>query len=171
MSIMASPEPMGTAFPAPGHDHIACLSATLARARDAFEQRGLRLTDLRLRVMTEIAASHHAIGAYEIIERLAEKGIRLAPVSVYRAIEALIEAGVVHRLESRNAYFACHAAHASQRPHVVMSCGACHAIAEVAADPVFAAIDAATNRAGFTAHARIVEVAGRCAHCTAQGRA
>jgi Fur family transcriptional regulator, zinc uptake regulator len=153
------------AFPGPGHNHVACLSETLARARAAFESRGLRLTDLRLRVLTEIAASHHAIGAYDIIGRLAEKGTRLAPVSVYRAIEALTEAGLVHRLESRNAYFACHASHTGERQHVVLSCGACGTIAEVDGDAVFGAIDAVTARQGFHAEVRVVEVAGRCAHC------
>lgn len=159
----------GAVFPAPGHNHIACLSATLARARDSFETRGLKFTDLRLRVFTEIAGSHHAIGAYDVIDRLGEKGTRLAPVSVYRAIEALIAAGVVHRLESRNAYFACHAQHASERQHVILSCGACGAIAEVDAEPVFGAIDAVAGRHGFAPQARIVEIIGDCAHC--HGRA
>ena len=39
------------------------------------------------------------------------KGTRLAPISVYRALDALLEAGVVHRLESKNAYFACSRLH------------------------------------------------------------
>ena len=159
----------GAAFPRPEHNHVACLSATLARARDAFEARGLRLTELRLRVFTEIAASHHAIGAYEVIDRLGEKGTRLAPVSVYRAIEALIEAGVVHRLETRNAYFACHSAHASERQHVILSCGDCGTVAEVDGEQVFGAIDAVAASHGFAAAVRIVEIAGRCAHCSGRG--
>ena len=159
----------GAAFPRPEHNHVACLSATLARARDAFEARGLRLTELRLRVFSEIAASHHAIGAYEVIDRLGDKGTRLAPVSVYRAIEALIEAGVVHRLETRNAYFACHSAHASERQHVILSCGDCGTVAEVDGEQVFGAIDAVAASHGFAAAVRIVEIAGRCAHCSGRG--
>ena len=150
---------------------MPCLAATLARARDAFEVHGLRFTDLRERVLTEIAGSHHAIGAYDVIDKLGEKGTRLTPVSVYRAIEALIAAGIVHRLESRNAYFACHAAHTSARQHVVLSCGACHTIAEVAGDTVFGAIEDVTGRHGFTASRAIVEIAGCCARCAGQGRA
>ncbi len=153
------------AFPGPGHNHVACLSQTLDRAKSAFETRGLRLTDLRLRVFTEIAASHHAMGAYDIIERLGAKGTRLAPVSVYRAIEALTAAGVVHRLESANAYFACHAAHASQRQHIVLSCRTCRTIAEVAAEAVFDAIEDIASVHGFKADTRIVEISGLCAHC------
>ena len=153
------------AFPPPGHDHAACQAAALARARDAFEARGLKLTDLRLSVFTEIAASHHAIGAYEIIERLAANGPKLAPISVYRALDALTAAGMVHRLESRNAYFACQARHDEAREHVILACRDCGTIAEVEAGDALTAIDALARRLDFTVAARIVEVAGRCAHC------
>lgn len=148
------------------HDHVACLSQTLQRARAAFEAHGLRLTDLRLRVFTQIAASHHAVGAYDIIDKLGQQGTRLAPVSVYRAIEALIAAGVVHRLESANAYFACHAAHASERQHVILSCSTCGTISEVDAVPVFAAIESLARTHQFAPLSRIVEIAGRCGPCT-----
>lgn len=155
-------------FPAPCHDHVACLSQTLDRAKTAFESQGLRLTDLRLRVFKQIAASHHAVGAYDIIDQLSQTGTRLAPVSVYRAIDALIEAGCVHRLESKNAYFACHANHASQRQNVILSCSTCGVIAEVDGEAVFSALDALTASENFTQSSRIVELTGRCAHCTGQ---
>jgi Fur family transcriptional regulator, zinc uptake regulator len=154
------------AFPTPDHNHGACVAETLDRARTAFETRGARLTDLRLLVLRQIAASHHAVGAYDIIEQLSAKGTRLAPVSVYRAIEALIDCGVVHRLESKNAYFACHAAHASERQHIVLSCGDCGIIAEAEGEAVFTAIDRIARANGFTPQTRIVEIAGRCGHCS-----
>ena len=155
-------------FPDPAHNHVACVANTLDRARVAFETQGLRLTDLRLRVFKQIAASHHALGAYDIIDQLGQQGTRLAPVSVYRAIDALIEAGVVHRLESKNAYFACHANHASQRQNVILSCGTCGVIAEVDGEAVFSSLDALAAAQNFTQSSRIVELTGHCAHCTAQ---
>ena len=163
---MAQSETSAASFPSPGHNHVACLALTLDRARIAFETQGLRLTDLRLRVFKQIAASHHAVGAYDIIERLSHEGTRLAPVSVYRAIDALIEAGVVHRLESKNAFFACHANHASQRQNVVLSCSLCGVIAEVDGEAVFASLDALATAQRFEQASRIVEITGRCAHCT-----
>jgi len=153
------------AFPAPGHNHTRCVAYALSRAREAFESHGLRLTDLRRAVFEEIAGSHHSIGAYEILERLAVKGTRLAPISVYRAIDALIDVGVVHRLESKNAYFACHNAHGAGEEHLVMSCERCGMVAEVTGDGVFEAIDRAAGDAGFKPRLRVVEVAGLCGHC------
>jgi Fur family zinc uptake transcriptional regulator len=98
------------AFPAPEHDHDRCLAEAMERAQEAFKTKGLKLTPLRQSVFQEIAGSHRAIGAYEVLDKLATRGERLAPISVYRAIDALVAAGLVHRL-SRNAFFACHAGH------------------------------------------------------------
>lgn len=159
-------EPVFTrVFPQPGHNHSRCLASALARAEAAFVARGLRLTDLRRNVFEEIAASHHSIGAYDILERLSKKGTRLAPISVYRAIDALIEAGVVHRLESKNAYFACHHAHGGGAAHLVLACERCGTVAEVPGGAAFAAIEAGARAAGFGPRLTVVEVTGLCAHC------
>lgn len=164
-------DPSSTAhtFPSPGHDHGHCVKDTLARAAAAFDAKGLRLTPLRRRVLEEVAASHHAIGAYEILERLARKEeTRLAPISVYRALEALLEMGVVHRLESRNAYFACHTPHGQNGTRqIVLACERCATVAEVAAPAAFDAIDGAAHTAGFRTSRALVEVVGLCASCAA----
>ena len=55
------------------------------------------------------------LSAYSILERLQGKGIK-APLQVYRALEKLIDFGLVHRLESLNAFVVCdhHGDHAQQ---------------------------------------------------------
>jgi Fur family zinc uptake transcriptional regulator len=155
------------AFPAPEHDHEHCLDAAMARARSAFAAKGLRLTPLREAVFQEIAAaSHRAIGAYEVLERMAARGERLAPISVYRAIDALVTAGIVHRFESRNAFFACHAGH--EQRQLVLACEKCGALAEVDGARVFAAIDRTAEAAQFVASpakGAVVEVWGLCTNC------
>ena len=156
------------AFPVPKHNHGRCQSAALLRTRRLFEAKGLKLTELRRRVFEEISASHEALGAYEILERLAAKGRRLAPISVYRAIEALVAAGLVHRFESRNAFFACHAVHGMR--HMVLACEACGRVAEVDGDKVFAAVDKSAASAGFTAKVAMVEVWGVCATCAGKAQ-
>lgn len=154
------------AFPSPGHDHTACRAASIERAREVFEARGLRLTQLRADVFGEIAASHHAIGAYEIIDRLARHGTRLAPISVYRALDVLLDAGVVHRLESRNAYFACHSVDHGQGPQVILACTECGSVAEVTSEELFRAIDDAAKLVKFKPRIPVVEVLGSCDHCS-----
>lgn len=153
------------AFPPPGHNHKSCITLALKRAECAFEARNLRLTEQRRRVLEEIAGSHHAIGAYEVLERLARKGIRLAPISVYRAIDALLSTGVIHRLESRNAFFACHATHTAERDQIILACEACGRVAEVPGKAVFEAIASAARQVAFEPSQTVAEVSGMCADC------
>ena len=127
----------------------------------------MRLTPLREAVFQEIAAaSHQAIGAYEVLERMATRGERLAPISVYRAIDALVAAGIVHRFESRNAFFACHAGH-EQRQLVL----ACERATRGGSGRRQGVLPPSTGRPAsvFAAGARqgaVVEVWGLCANCS-----
>lgn len=152
-------------FPAHDHDHAPCASDLLERAEREFEAKGMKMTSLRRKVLEEIAGSHQALGAYELLERLSQKGQRLAPISVYRAIEALHETGLVHRLESRNAFFACHSHHGRNRDQVYLSCDTCGRVAELAAENVFAAINELVGKAQFAVRRTVTEISGTCASC------
>ncbi len=152
-------------FPAHDHNHRSCEADLLERAMGLFEAKGMKLTDLRRRVLTEIAASHQALGAYEILDRLSTKGPRLAPISVYRAIDALHAAGLVHRLESRNAFFACHSHHEPDRDQVFLACEKCGRVAEIQGEQVFAALDALVAKAHFHLRRSVTEMTGTCAAC------
>jgi Fur family transcriptional regulator, zinc uptake regulator len=164
-----SPTPAQALFPAPEHNHGSCLDTAVGRAERAFETKGLKLTQLRRKVLEEIAASHHALGAYDILESLARKGDRLAPISVYRAIDTLLEAGVVHRLESRNAFFACHATHGETSRQVILACEVCALVAEIDGAAIFEALGKAAAGAQFEARRQVVEMTGLCRHCQAAG--
>ena len=74
--------------------------------------------------------------------------------------------GIVHRFESRNAFFACHAGHDERQ--LVLACENCGAVAEVDGAPVFAAIDRVAQGAAFAASSAkgaVVEVWGLCGNC------
>ncbi len=152
-------------FPTPGHNHGTCLHTAVGRAERAFETKGLKLTPLRRKVLQEIAGSHHAVGAYDILDSLARKGDRLAPISVYRAIDALLAAGVVHRLESRNAFFACHTSHTGSGNQIILACETCGLVAEVNGDAIFQSLAQAAEGANFKPQRRVVEMTGLCKHC------
>jgi Fur family zinc uptake transcriptional regulator len=144
------------------------LADAVTRARAIFADRNLRFTDLREQVFTEIAATNGAIGAYDILDRLSVKGTRLAPISVYRSIDALLDAGVIHRLESKNAYFACRRhEHGKHGRPIFLSCEACGSVAEAEAQGVFDLINQVARGQGFEAKVKFVEVSGLCAKCAA----
>jgi Fur family transcriptional regulator, zinc uptake regulator len=172
-------------FPPPGHNHDACVERAIERARTVCADKGVRLTALRERVLREIASSHTAVGAYDIIDRLAREGRRLAPISVYRIIDVLAEAGLVHRLESRNAYFAClynHNAGGSDSPSpglpetetaakpggdllLVLLCDRCGRVAEAPADAAQRAIREQAHALAFTITGSVLELQGLCPDC------
>jgi Fur family transcriptional regulator, zinc uptake regulator len=152
-------------FPKPGHDHGSCVEEAVARARQVCEMRGVRLTALREAVLRVLTGSHMALGAYDILDRMNEQGRRLAPISVYRIIDILVEAGLVHRLESKNAYFACLSRHEDGASRVVMLCEACHRVAEAEAPDAWGAIKAVTQNTGFAISATVLEVQGQCPDC------
>jgi Fur family zinc uptake transcriptional regulator len=156
-------------FPGPGVLSERRLAKAVERASQAFTERNLRFTKLRQDVFTEIASTYTSIGAYDILARLAEKGTRLAPISVYRAIDALLEAGVIHRLESKNAFFACRRLdHTTGRRPIFLACEKCNAVAEVDSEGIFETIDRIAKSAGFQPRVKFVEVSGLCRHCASK---
>jgi Fur family zinc uptake transcriptional regulator len=143
------------------------VKVSVDQATAIFAEKNLRFTDLRRKVFEEIASTQASVGAYEVLDRLAKKGTRLAPISIYRALDALLEAGVVHRLESKNAYFACRQLHrprTGKRP-MFLSCEKCGTVQEVDGDEIFRAIDAASHGAKFEPRVRFAEVSGTCHEC------
>jgi Fur family transcriptional regulator, zinc uptake regulator len=154
-----------TIFPDPGHDHACCADGALARAVAVCAERGERLTPTRRGVLESLAASHRPLGAYEIIDRLAELGPRPAPITVYRALDFLLANGLVHRIESRNAFIACINNHASGSLVVFLICERCGAVGEAPATAVAEALRVAATRASFVPKAPVIEITGICAHC------
>ncbi len=157
-------------FPHLGHDHASCVESAVERAQALCRQRDVRLTPLREAVLRVLLSSHKALGAYEIIERLHIEGRRLAPISVYRVIEVLLEAGLVHRLESKNAFFACLAHHDDTRSLLMLVCEDCARVAEADAPEVWTAIKSVTQANGFRVKETVLEIQGVCADCNDAAR-
>jgi Fur family zinc uptake transcriptional regulator len=152
-------------FPKPDHDHERCASDAIAHAEVICAARKERLTAMRRRVLEALLASHQPLGAYELIDRLAVRGARPAPITVYRALEFLREQGLVHRIESRNAFIACVHNHASGDPVVFLICEKCGAVGEAASAAVADTIKSASRAAGFLPKTPVIEITGVCAHC------
>ena len=156
---------MATVFPAPDHDHARCSADALAHAVTLCAQRGERLTPMRRHVLEILAGSHKPLGAYEIMGLAARKGPRPAPITVYRALDFLRQNGLVHRIESRNAFVACVHAHAAGDLVVFLICERCDAVGEAPAGAVGQTLAAAARSAGFTPNMSVIEITGTCSHC------
>ncbi|CAN5244960.1 transcriptional repressor [soil metagenome] len=152
------------AFPAAQHDHDHCTSDLVTRAERICARRGSRLTAQRRDVLACVAQSHAAAGAYEIIERMAVQGPRPAPITVYRALDFLLAHGLVHKIESRNAYVACSHAHDGE-PAALLVCEACGNVSELDVPEAFDALAHKATAQGFRSARAIVELTGRCGAC------
>jgi len=146
------------------HDHGACVDDALARAEALCAARGTRLTPIRRRVLELVWRGHRPRGAYDILEDLGRGGRRPAPLTVYRALDFLLEHGLVHRLESLNAFVGC--PHPDARhPSQFLVCERCGTATERADPAVAAAIEASAEALGFAVDRQVVEVRGVCPNC------
>lgn len=153
-------------FPSPKHDHHRCTANIVAHAEQVCARTGARLTGQRRDVLVCVAESHQAVGAYEIIERMAAHGPRPAPITVYRALEFLQAQNLVHKIESRNAYVACAEQH-EDAPAALLICETCGNVSEVLDRKAGEGLADAARAQGFTVKHAVVELSGHCAHCQA----
>ena len=152
-------------FPAPDHDHGRCAADALAHAEALCAKRAQRLTPIRRQVLEVLLGSHKPLGAYEIIEHAGGKNTRPAPITVYRALNFLRMQGLVHRIESRNAFVACVNNHANGDLVVFLICERCGEVGEAPATTVAENLKIAARAAGFTPKTPVIEIGGVCAHC------
>ena len=152
-------------FPAPHHNHKNCVDKAMENADKICQLRGVRLTAQRRRVLELVWGSHKPIGAYELLDLLYEReGKRPAPMTVYRALDFLIEQGLVHRLASLNAYIGSTSLNSDHNSYFFV-CDDCGQAAEVTDGNVQKAISEKADRIGFIIHLNTVEVSGRCSQC------
>lgn len=152
------------AFSQAGHDHQACIADALARAEAVCAERGLRLTAIRRRVLELIWANHQPTKAYDLLARInAERG-NAAPPTVYRALDFLLEAGLVHKIESQNAFIGCAVNH-DRNPPKFFICRECGRAAEIQSRDIDDAIASEAEQTGFVVDHQTIEVDGLCAAC------
>ena len=165
MLQIAAMTPAKPVFPAPDHDHDRCAEEAIAHAELVCARRAQKFTPIRRRVLQALLSSHRPLGAYEVIDELARSMPRPAPITVYRALDFLMENGLVHRIESRNAYLACAHDHDAASMVAFLICEHCGSVGEIPAARVAQSVNAAARASGFAPKLSVVEIAGTCAHC------
>ena len=145
----------------------------LDRAEAVCEHRGARLTELRRHVLGLVLDSAAPTGAYELLDRLRQTRRKAAPPTVYRALEFLLEQGLIHRVERLSAFFGCVAGctadhdegdshtHAAQ----FLICKRCGRVIEMQDHDVSAVLARAAKQAGFSISGATIEAEGLCSTC------
>lgn len=150
------------------HDHARCEAEALDHAEEVARREGLRFTPQRRQVLEALLESHVPASAYDVIERIGRDSARkLAPVSVYRALDFLVTHNFAHRIESKNAYVACDRGDdCAPGATLFLICDNCGAAAEASSDELGRLVTAETGRRGFMPSLKVLEVRGLCARCS-----
>ena len=146
------------------HDHEHCVEDALAAADKLCVEQGLRFTPLRRRVLELVWSSHKPVGAYALLDKLRSEDLGSAPPTVYRALDFLIEHGLIHRIERMNAFIGCSHPGEAHRGFFLI-CGDCGNAEELEAEELGDAITAGATKRGFIAREMTLEVTGVCADC------
>jgi len=148
------------------HDHTICIVDALDTAAELCNQRGARLTQIRRRVLELIWSSHRPIGAYSILEVLKKERANAAPPTVYRAIDFLLEQGLVHRIQSQNAFIGCPNPDPNhQHNGMFLICTDCGNAVELEESKIDQLLKSSASNQGFVIESRTVEAAGLCPDC------
>ena len=144
--------------------------ALLDRADAICAERGARLTDLRRQVLGLILQEEAPTGAYDLLDRLRATRQGAAPPTVYRALDFLLEHGLIHRLERVSAFVGCvapedggpdHSSHAAQ----FLICRQCGRVVEIDDHDLAHALADAARKAGFSVSKATIEAEGLCGAC------
>src|SRR5579863_348929 len=145
----------------------------LDRAEAVCEHRGAKLTELRRHVLGLVLDAASPTGAYELLDRLRQSRRGAAPPTVYRALDFLLEQGLVHRVERLSAFVGCVAGctaeHAEGESHThaaqFLICRQCGRVIEMQDQDVSAVLAQAAKAAGFSISGATIEAEGLCSTC------
>ena len=145
---------------------MSAIEQQLEQAAALCERRGARLTDLRRQVLGLVLEAGRPVGAYDLLDMLRGRRRGAAPPTVYRALDFLLEHGLVHKVERLSAFVGC-PAHDHDHAAQFLICSGCGSVTELENAPVRRALAAVARDHGFTIHGMTVEAEGLCATCTA----
>jgi Fur family transcriptional regulator, zinc uptake regulator len=147
-----------------GHDHKKCVSEALSTAAQLCKMRGVQLTPIRHQVLELIWNSHKAVKAYDLLDRIRPQQNAAKPATIYRALDFLIEQGLIHRVESLNAFVGCSCS-GHQHEQLLLICNNCQEVEERSAPEVMQALSREIKQANFIVYSKTIEIHGICEEC------
>jgi len=146
------------------HDHQGCIHEALDRADDLCRANGVRFTQIRRRVLELIWSSHTSVKAYDLLDNLRLTDPSAKPATIYRALDFLLEQGLIHRVESLNAYVGCKY---PEHKHdlLLLICTHCHEVDERPAKALMESAKEEVFLANFQVRRQLFEIYGLCAQC------
>lgn len=147
----------------------ATIKKVMESARIICVSKGVKLTQLREHVLRLILLHGKPLGAYAIMDMLEATSDRerVAPPTVYRALDFLLEYRLIHKIHSLNAYLG----NTNPRPDhssVILICAKCGNAEEVPNNTIQQAINLSASQHRFLVEKQVIEITGRCSRCKMQ---
>ncbi len=128
------------------------------------------LTPHNRKVLDLLMRSRKPLSAYDILGKLSRHGLR-APPTIYRALDYLVKHGLAHKIQSLNAFVACHA-HVVGDTHEHISqfaiCRSCGTVEEIEDPSVEKALQKVKQKFLQTVEHEVLEISGLCCDCATQ---
>ena len=115
------------------------------------------------RILQYLQEQNGPVSAYAILEGLRPDGIS-ASTTVYRALEKLMKARRIHRIESLNAWTVCCGEHDQKLP-VFSICDDCGIVTEHIDTDFKNSVASLSEATGFEPSYSVLEIHGRCGDC------
>ena len=156
----------------------------LLAAKEQCRSSGARFTPLRQQIYQLVLEANKPVGAYDLITqmqqmRLAEPEAEsdssshqantqtpknVAPPTVYRSLEFLLDEGLIHQLTSLNAFVPCCHPRAKHTAAFLI-CDTCLRVQECSSLPIQEMMIFAEKDMAFMVNRSVIELSGRCQAC------
>ena len=125
----------------------------------------VNLSKNQLIVLETIRKAKKPLKAYSILSSVKKKGIN-APPQVYRALDKLVEIGVIHKIESKNAFVDCKNSECETSKATAFSiCNNCEHVKEIKNSKLSKYLSNFEDNSGMKYKKYNLEFFGLCKNC------
>ncbi|GLQ32951.1 Fur family transcriptional regulator [Litoribrevibacter albus] len=149
------------------HNHQQCQSSAVSQARELCDKEGVRFTKLREQVFSLIWQSHKPITAYQLLDLIKDGDFSATPPTVYRTLDFLLEQGLIHRINSLNAFIGC-CQPGEHHTGTFIICEQCEQAEEVDNDEIVRVIKDVSDHHKFRMKRYVTEIYGLCPQCQSE---
>lgn len=147
-------------------NHKDCVKDALSKAEMICRDQNLSFTPIRQKILKLVwKHGHSAVKAYDLLEQLQKDDPSAKPVTIYRALDFLLENRLIHKLESQNSFIGCN--HPTRQHNCAfLICNMCHEVTECCNNgELLETITANIDPKSFHVESITLEIHGTCQNC------
>ena len=146
------------------NNHHKCIDSALKNAEKICADKKLQFTPIRKTVFKLIWQSHSPLKAYDILEELQKEDPSEKPITIYRALDFLLNNRMIHKIESQNTYLGC--THPGELHNCYFTiCKKCNVVHEGCESNFLGGIYETLKKEDFMVNHITLEIQGICKNC------